>query len=102
VPNVQVALPEDVVHDPDVMTLVMLNPAGAGASRVVCGSDREVPFVNVVSYATDVPAVTGFGDPESVAVAVPLADAGAAMARRAARAMRRVRGRRMEPPCHNR
>jgi hypothetical protein len=102
VPNVQVASPEDVVHEPDEMTFVMLNPAGAGASRVVCCTDWEVPFVNVVPYATDVPAVTGSGDPASVAVAVPLADAGTAMARTPARAMSRLKYRRTRAPCHNR
>ena len=48
VPNVQVASPGDVVHDPEETTFTMLNPAGAGASRVVFWSGREVPLVNVV------------------------------------------------------
>jgi hypothetical protein len=103
VPNVHVASLADVVHEPDAVTLTMLNPAGAGASRVVFGSERDVPFVNVVSYATVVPAVTGFGEPESVAVAVPVgwAAAGAAATRTAARAMSRVKDRRMQAPLHN-
>jgi len=104
VPNVQVASPDDVVHEPEELTLTMVNPDGAGASSVVFGSERDVPFVNVVSYATVVPAVTGFGEPESVAVAVPLgcAAAGAALARTARRAMSRAKYRRMQAPCHNR
>jgi hypothetical protein len=104
VPNVQLASPDDVVHEPEELTLTMLNPAGAGASRVVFGSERDVPFLNVVVYATVVPAVTGFGEPESVAEAVPFADAaaGAGAARAAIRAMSRVKCGRMQPPCHNR
>jgi hypothetical protein len=48
VPKVQVASPADVLQEPEELTLTMLNPAGAGASRAVFGSERDVPFVNVV------------------------------------------------------
>jgi len=71
VPKVQLASPADVVHEPEEMTLWTLKPAGAGASRVVFCREREVPFVKVVEYAMVLPAVTGFGEPESVAAAVP-------------------------------
>jgi hypothetical protein len=54
-----------------VTTLRMLNPAGAGASSRASGSRLDVPFVNVVWYATVPPAVTGLGVPVSVADAVP-------------------------------
>jgi hypothetical protein len=106
VPKVQIASPDVVVHDPDELTLEMLNPAGAGAWSVVFGSAWNVWFVKVVLYAMVVPAVTGFGEPVSVAVAVPplpwSADAGAAAARMAVRMMSGVRNRRMGPPCQKR
>jgi hypothetical protein len=104
VPNVQVARPDDVVHEPDELTLATVNPAGAGASRVTFCSGWDVPLWKVVLYAMVVPAVTGFGEPESVAVAVPPwpADAGAAATRRATRAMSGVKGRDMQAPCQNR
>src|SRR6185312_3030447 len=103
-PKLHVASPADFVHEPEEVTLTMLNPAGAGASRVVFGSEWDVPLWKVVSYATVVPAVTGFGEPVSVAVAVPPEDpaAGAAATRTATRAMSRVKYRRMQPPFHNR
>jgi hypothetical protein len=59
------------MHEPAETTLRMLNPAGAGASSRVFGNDLDVPFVNVVWYATVPPAVTGFGVPVRVADAVP-------------------------------
>jgi hypothetical protein len=48
VPNWHVASLADVVHEPAETTETTLNPAGAGASRVVFCSDFDVLFVNVV------------------------------------------------------
>src|SRR6185312_5688267 len=47
-PKLHVASPADFVHEPEEVTLTMLNPAGAGASRVVFGSEWDVPLWKVV------------------------------------------------------